>query len=153
MHFCYKQKKSKTHKTAIPNKIIYLELLHQKLGHRSTRSLLSGETADVWKYIDNRVYPDPLCASCQISTINKQPISKIPLNTKIRFKWVFMEIILDLSSKRLTKETKFTHNILIVDAYSKLPRIYGIEKITTEEVIDKLENIQSRFGKVYKFGR
>ena len=29
-------------------KKIILELLHQRLGHRSTRSLLAGDTANVW---------------------------------------------------------------------------------------------------------
>ena len=39
-----------------------------------------------------------------------------------------------------------------MDAYSKLPRVYGIENITTEEVVDKLDIFQSIFGKVDKFG-
>ena len=32
-------------------KKIALELLHQRLGHRSTRSLLAGGTANVWEYV------------------------------------------------------------------------------------------------------
>ena len=52
-------------------KKIALELLHQVLGHRSTRSLLSGGTANVWKDIELRIYPDPFCTSCQISSMNK----------------------------------------------------------------------------------
>ena len=38
------------------------------------------------------------------------------------------------------------------DAYSKIPKLYGMEKITTEEVMDKLDMFQSRFGKIEKFG-
>ena len=41
---------SKTKKLPSRKKID-LELLHQRLGHRSTRSLLAGDNAKVWKYI------------------------------------------------------------------------------------------------------
>ena len=38
-----------------------------------------------------------------------------------------------------------------MDAYYKLPRIYGMENITTEEVMDKLDIFQARYGKVDDF--
>ena len=40
-------------------KKIALELLHQRLGHRSTRSLLAGNTANVWEDVELRIDPDP----------------------------------------------------------------------------------------------
>ena len=40
----------------------------------------------------------------------------------------------------------------MVDAYFKIPKLYGMEKITTEEVMDKLDIFQSRFGKIDQFG-
>ena len=49
-----------------------LELLHHILGHRSTRSFLSGDTANVWEDIELRIYPYPFCTSCQISSMNKR---------------------------------------------------------------------------------
>ena len=69
-------------------KKIALEFLHQRLGHRSTISLLAGDTANVWEDVELRIYPDPFCTSCQISSINKKARSKIPLNPKAPFKWV-----------------------------------------------------------------
>ena len=42
--------------------------------------------------------------------------------------------------------------MLIVDAYSKIPKLYGMENITTAEVMDKLDIFQSRFGKIDQFG-
>ena len=36
--------------------------------------------------------------------------------------------------------------------YSKIPKFYGMERITTEEVMDKLYMFQARFGKVDEFG-
>ena len=52
----------------------------------------------------------------------------------------------------MTSNTTFSNYILIVDAYSKIPKIYGMEKITTEEVMDKLDMFQSRFEKIDQFG-
>ena len=40
---------------------------------------------------------------------------------------------------------------MIVDAYSKIPKLYGMENITTAEVMDKLDMFQSRFGIIDQF--
>ena len=49
---------SKTKKFPSRKKIA-LELLHQRLGHRSIRSLLTGDTYNVWEDIELIIYPDP----------------------------------------------------------------------------------------------
>ena len=133
-------------------KKIALELLHQRLGHRSTRSLLSGDTANVWEDADLRIDPDPFCTSCYISSINKKARSMIPLKPKAPFKWVFMDMISSTAPKSLTSGTTFSNYLLIVDAYSKIPKLYGMDNITTEEVMDKLDMFQSRFGEIDQFG-
>ena len=66
-------------------------------------------------------------------------ISKTPLKPKIPFKWVFMDIIPAISSKSLTKDTNFANDLLIVHASSHIPKLYGMENITTEEFMDKLD--------------
>ena len=142
---------SRTNKSPVWKKIS-LELLHQRLGHRHTRSLLAGDNANVWEDIELRIDPDNFFTSCQISSMNKKARSKIPLKPKSPFKWVFMDIISSTAPKSLTSDTTFSNYILIVDAYSKIPKIYGINKITTEEVMDKLDFFQSRFGKIDEFG-
>ena len=38
-------------------KKIALELLHQRLGHRSTRSFLAGDTANVWEDVEELFQP------------------------------------------------------------------------------------------------
>ena len=58
-----------------------------------------------------------------------------------------MDIIPSTAPKFLTGDTAFSNDILIVDSYSKIPKLYGMEKISTEEVMDKLDMFQSRFGK------
>ena len=40
-------------------KKIALKLLHQRLGHRSTRLLLTGDTEMFWEDVELRIYPDP----------------------------------------------------------------------------------------------
>ena len=65
----------------------------------------------------------------------------------------FMDIIPATPPKRLTSETNFSSDLLIIDAYSKIPKLYGMEIITTEEVMDKLDMFQARYGKTYRFGR
>ena len=57
---------SKKNKLPARKKIV-LELLHQRLGHRSTRSLLAGDNANVWEDVELRIFPDPFFTSCQIS--------------------------------------------------------------------------------------
>ena len=84
--------------------------------------------------------------------MNKKARSKIPLKPKAPFKWVFMGIILSTAPKSLTNDTNFQNYLLIVDAYSKIPKLYGMENITTAEVMDKLDMFQSRFGKIDQFG-
>ena len=90
-------------------KKIALELLHQRLGHRSTRSLLAGDTANVWSGVELRIDPDPFCTSCQISPMNKMARAKIPLKSKSPFKWFFMDIVPSTAPKRLTSDTTFSN--------------------------------------------
>ena len=63
-----------------------------------------------------------------------------------------MGIIPSTAPKRLTIYTAFSNRLLIVDAYFKITKLYGLEKITTEEIMDKLDMFQSRFGKIDEFG-
>ena len=51
----------------------------------------------------------------------------------------------------MTSDTTFSNYLLVVDAYSKIPKLYDREKITTEEVTDKMDMFQSRFGKIDEF--
>ena len=48
--------------------------------------------------------------------------------------------------------TTFPNSLQIFDTHSKIPKLYGTEKITTEEVMDKLDMFQSIFGKIDQFG-
>ena len=84
--------------------------------------------------------------------MKKKARSKISLKPKAPFKWVFMDIIPSKAPKILTSDTTFPYYLLIVDAYSKIPKLYSMDNITTEEVMDKLGMFQSRFGEIDQFG-
>ena len=119
------KEKSKSEKQ-IPKKKFCLEILHQRLGHRSTRSLLAVYTANVWQDIELRIYSGPFCTSCQVSTINKKSGSNTPLKSKTPFKWVLMDIIPAVYSKSLTKDTTFSNYLVILNTYSNITKLYGM---------------------------
>ena len=64
----------------------------------------------------------------------------------------FMDIVPSATSKSLTRDTKFSNYILIVDTYSKIPKLYGMKETTIEKVMDKPDMFQYRFGKIEDFG-
>ena len=63
-----------------------------------------------------------------------------------------MDIIPSTAPKSFTSDTTFYYHLLIVGSHSKIPKLYGMEKITTEEVMDKLDMFQSKFGKIDEIG-
>ena len=54
------------------------------------------------------------------------------IETKEIFQMGFVDIIPSTSPKCLTSETTFSNSLLIVDAYSKILELYGMEIFTTE---------------------
>ena len=57
-----------------------------------------------------------------------------------------MDIIPSTAPKNLTSDTTFSIYLLIVDAHSKIPKLYGMGKTTTKQFIENLDMFQSRFG-------
>ena len=84
--------------------------------------------------------------------MKKKARSKNALKPKAPLKWFLMDIIPSTLPKRLTSDTTFSNYILILYAYSKIPKLYGMGEISTEEVMDDLDMLQSRFGKIDEFG-
>ena len=107
-------------------KEIALEFMHQRLGHRSTRYLMAVDTTNVWEDADLKIDVYPFCTSCKISPMNKKARSKLPLRPKLPFKWVFMDVIPSTAPNSLTNDTNFKNYLLIVDAYSKILKLYGM---------------------------
>ena len=130
-----------------PRKKVALKLLHYRLGYKYTISLMAGDIANFWKDIELRVYPNPFCISCQISSMSKKARSKNPVKPKASFKKVSVDIITATAPTIFTSETSFSCYLLTVDTSSKIPKLYVINSITTKQVMDKFYMFQSRFGK------
>ena len=99
---------SKSMKIA-PRKKFALELLQHRLLHRSTRSLMDGDTANVWKDIEPSIDPDPFFTSCHISSMKKKARSKNSLKPKAPFKWIFVDIIPETAPNVLISNTIFSN--------------------------------------------
>ena len=102
--FLVKTKEKTKSKKIAHIKKVSLELLYHRFGKRSTRSLMAGDTANVWQDIELRIDLDPFCTSCHISSINKKYMSKNPLAP---FKWVLIDIITETSPKSFTIKLTF----------------------------------------------
>ena len=63
-----------------------------------------------------------------------------------------MDIIPGTAPMFLTSDTTFSNYLLIVDTFSKIPKHWGLEKITTDEVMGKLDMFQSISVKINEFG-
>ena len=55
-------------------------------------------------------------------------------------------------SQKFNKRHYFYNYLLNLDAYSKIPKLYGMENITNKKVMYKLYMFQSRFVKLDEFG-
>ena len=56
-----------------------------------------------------------------------------------------MDIIPATSSKISIKDINLANYLLIIDAYYKTQKLYGMDNTTTEEVVDMLDMFQARF--------
>ena len=99
--------------------------------------MLAGDNTNVWEDVELRIDSDPFCTSCQTSAMNKKARSKIPLKPKAPFKWVFMDIDPLTAPKSLTNDTTFSKYLLVVDAYSKIPKLYDMEKKSQQKKLWK----------------
>ena len=61
-----------------------------------------------------------------------------------------MDIIPSVSYKSLTKYNNFSYCLLIVNAYYKIPKLYGMKNIITKEVMEKIDMFRAISGKVDK---
>ena len=63
---------------------------------------------------------------------------------------MLIDIIPAIYSESLKKDTNFSNYLLIVDAYPKIPKLYVMENITTEEVMDMVDMFWATFEKLYE---
>ena len=130
-----------------------LELLHKRLGHRNCRCLLAASEQDVWADTTVRMATEEECVTCQISTIKAADKNKMPHTpmTKPR-QTIFMDILHLQSGSHLTPDSTFAFLLIMVDAYSRFTKIYGLDDKTTASVIKTIRQYTADCGSVDEFG-
>lgn len=112
-------------------KRLTLELLHACLGHRCCQTTLAAHEHKLWADSCIHMSPEPHCLSCDIATVSSAPRNKDHHTAAERpGKYVFLDILHPISSTGLTPVSTYAFYLIIVDAYSRHVRIYGIQKKT-----------------------
>ena len=112
-----------------------IKLLHHRLGHRSYETLKASNNDDIWNDVKVVNDPETICETCQITKARLANRSKNPPDYPTApGVMIYIDIITNPFSKGLTKQSHFTSYLLIVDAYSHLPVLLGMNAISSEEV-------------------
>ena len=129
-----------TNKTNIP-----LKLLYMWTDCRSIKKLLSANQENLWQDVNIIINNDIISDSNHhIATIRKtnRNTSRIE-NTNLKpGQIICLDIIKNNTSSSNTPSTAFSHFLMAVDAYSRLPKIHGLFGVTASEVITTLKYIQ-----------
>jgi hypothetical protein len=98
---------------------VSLELVHRRLGHMVTQTVLAAHDAGIWP--DLRIVPDvdPMCVTCKLSSIQRTAHSSSPVaHATSPGQILFMDIVSNTSPiGGLTSRTHFSHYLLTVDAF------------------------------------
>ena len=122
-------------------KSISLQLMHKRLGHRATKSILLAENANL--YSDIKIIPDqdPFCTTCKLSTIRAQdrgPVAEARHDTKPG-QILYLDAQPNMAKQALTKRDYYHDYLNVVDAKSRLFRLIGLHATATKDVTQALE--------------
>jgi len=121
---------------AVPT-TVSLELVHERLGHRSVRTIIAGETAKVWKGIRIQPGTDDYCVNCKIGGIPKANRGRSPPSDATRPGQVlFTDVIPNPAQGALTSSTSFKNYLIIVCAYSRYFVFIGLNSTSASGIIE-----------------
>jgi transposase InsO family protein len=122
-------------------KKISIDLMHRRLGHQSTQSLLTADEWHMWGDAQLRLDPDQFCYGCGIGAIRKTPSSDKPLadDATRPCQVLFMDVITNPFDKYATPKIHFSHYLIIVCAYSRYCTLIGLKGLKTESIIDAIK--------------
>jgi Reverse transcriptase (RNA-dependent DNA polymerase) len=129
-----------------------LQLLHNRLGHRRTDSLLLGNNDDIWADITVKNDPESICTTCQITLSRRAArVKQRPAAYPTKPGVMAMADIIDNPFERgLTVKTHFPYYLLVVDVYSSFPVLLGLHSINTMSVLQAFDFYRSYFRPSYK---
>jgi transposase InsO family protein len=130
-----------------------LELLHSRLGHRKCRTLLAASEHNLWEDTTIRMTRKTGCLTCGIATIRSRARNKEPHSGATwAGEYLFLEIQHPLVQPGLTRSTSYAFYLLIVDAYSRYVKIYGIPKKSMMAMISALQLYQAEHSPRGNYG-
>ena len=120
-----------------PVKLIDVDLLHRRLGHVATGSLLAASKDDMWADTRAKMTPEPFCHGCQLGMIRTAPRTQRPvaprnLDPGTAF---FVDIVDNPEDRGLTPETHFSKYLILTCALSKYTVLVGLRSMSTEHII------------------
>jgi transposase InsO family protein len=136
-----------------PKKRVRTELLHKRLGHRYTTTILAASEHEVWADVEAQLTPDVDCVDCKIATIRASDRNKHPHTPSERFgQMVLMDIEHAIAGGSITPDSSLPFYLFIVDAYSRYCKIYGLRHKTTNEVVSAIQKFVADHGLINQFG-
>ena len=126
---------------------VSLELMHRRLGHRSTKSILLAEDSKL--YSDLKIVPesDDFCETCKISTIRAAdkgpPMDREGLAPGEEF---FLDIQPNLAKRSLTSRTNFPYHVTLVDVSSRFFAVLDLPDQSSKSVIRALEAFETDYA-------
>ena len=117
-------------------KRIDLELVHRRLGHPSTKTLLAAEEADCYGDVTIGFAPTGPCIDCQIGAIRTANRGSAPVGAAQEPGSVwFLDVIDNPSKIGLTKASYFPHYLTMLDSASRYQVFVGMSDVTSRTVI------------------
>ena len=129
-------------------KPVSLELMHRRLGHRSTKAIFAAEDAQI--YDDVKIAPehDKFCATCKISTIraaNRGPPKEEPRDPTKPGRTFFLDVQPNKARQALTRNDFFENYLGIACDTTSFYKLMGLNGTKTSDAIDALETFATRY--------
>ena len=117
-------------------KFLTLELLYRKMGLQNCRSLIAASDFNVWQDVQVRMSLEPEMLTIGIATIRTTNRNTMPHTpAERRGESTFMNILPKLAGAGLTHHTTFDAFNIIVDAFNRFGKIYGLIDKSAEQVV------------------
>ena len=127
-------------------KTVLLELVHRRLGHPSTKSLLAAEEAGVYGDVHIAFEPTGPCIDCKIGAIRTAGRGTAPVSpTDIPASVWFLDIVDNPSACGLSRKTYFPQYLTMLDSATRYQVFVGMDDKSSATVITCLELISSVF--------
>jgi hypothetical protein len=133
-------------------KKVFLELLHRRLGHASTKTLLAAEEAGLYRDVKIEFEPTGPCLDCKIYAIRSSNRGKKPVGTSSKAGEIwFCDIVQNPSRIGLTKSTSFPYYVNLVDSYSRYQILIGVRAMDSAHCIAAFEQIAQLYRPYAEF--